>query len=68
MAFLQSLDKWAHLPVVAGIPWISHAYWREQIVWKSSSKKQKRCVAEELNLVEPIQIPFSAEKGENDEV
>ena len=41
---------------------------RTDCIWKSSSKKQERCVAEELNLVEPIQIPFSAEKGENDEV
>ena len=47
---------------------ISHADWREQIVWKSSSKKKERCVALEVNLVKPIQIPFSAEKGENDEV
>lgn len=69
MACLQSLDKWSHLPVVAGIAWIYPKQTDENRLYGSQAQRGKeRCVALEVNLVEPIQITFSAEKGENDEV
>ena len=66
MACLQSLDKWGHLSVVAGIAWIYPMHTDQDRLYGSQAQRNRN--VQGVNLVKPIQIPFSAGKGENGEV